>query len=105
MKLILCKKCHDVYKLSTKQTRGCNCGLTWGYYLTDGLKAEVSDNEYTQVLGFHNGTLLEALSKQNREGDREDGFGHQFIAFLMPDNAPNVVKVTGTRPVPEDADS
>ena len=93
MKLVLCTICHDVYKLTTQGKRTCACGHTWGYYLDDGLKAEVSDTPDTIVLGFHNGTLVDAIRKQRSEGDREDGFGHAFIAFLMPDNAPNVTKV------------
>lgn len=93
MKLILCTICQDVYKLTTGTKRTCKCEHTWGYYLDDGLKAEVSDNPDTIVLGFHNGTLVEAIHKQRREGDRPDGFGHSFTAFLIPDNAPNVKKV------------
>lgn len=93
MKLILCLACHDVYKLTREGKRYCACGNTWGEYLDDGLKAEVSENPDTQVLGFLNNTLAAAVYKQRNEGDRTDGMGHAFIAFLMPDDAPNVKKI------------
>lgn len=93
MKLILCLDCHDVYKLDSRAKRSCRCGLTWGYYLPDGLLAEVSDTPETQVLGFANPTLAGAIRSQREHGDRGDGMGREFTAFLMPDDAPNVRKV------------
>ena len=97
MKLILCLKCQDVYKLERNKLRQCSCQLTWGYYLSDGLNAEVSDNESTSVLGFHNGTLSEAVFLQRRTGDRPDGMGHRFTAFIIPDCAPTVKRVKEPR--------
>lgn len=96
MKLILCLDCHDVYKLA-KAKRTCACGMTWGMYLEDGLNAEVSDNPQTQVLGFHNGELAYAIQDQRTKGDRPDGLGYRFAAFLIPDSAPTVRKVLEKR--------
>ena len=93
MKLILCLVCHDVYKLTREGRRSCECGKTWGLYLEDGISAQVSNNHSTTVLGFHNGTLLDAILKQRDEGNRADGLGHRFTAFLMPTNAPNVERI------------
>lgn len=92
MKIILCIQCFDVFKLSSDATRFCKCKASWGHYLQDGLKAEVSDSEFTQVIGFHNGSLRDAILAQREHGDQDDGMGRRFTAFLMPDNAPNVTK-------------
>ena len=93
MKLILCTVCLDVYKLSSREKKSCMCGNTWGQYLSDGLKAEVSDTPDTVVLGFVNQSLREAILTKRAEGDLPDGTGHRFIAFLMPDDAPNIKRI------------
>lgn len=90
MKLILCLTCHDVYKLTTKELRKCQCGRTEGQYKPDGLNAVVSDNDDTVVLGFANNSLVETVREQRAKGDRPDGWGRQFNAFIIPTSAPTV---------------
>lgn len=93
MKLILCRYCHDVYKLTKLGVRTCACERTQGNYLPDGLHAEVSNNEYTVVLGFHNGTLVKALDQYNNDPVTEDGMGYNFTAFVIPDGVPTVKRI------------
>ena len=41
MKLILCPKCDDVFKLS-RTLKSCECGLSQGRYLEDGLYVQIN---------------------------------------------------------------
>lgn len=92
MKLLLCLVCYDVQKLA-REYRTCACGKAGGKYLADGLKAEVTNNPETVVLGFHNGRLLEALNEQKRKGDKPDGLGRDFLAFIIPDVCQTVKRI------------
>lgn len=93
MKLVICLKCHDVFKLSTKRLRRCACKHSSGKYLSDGLKAEVTASPDTVVLGFINRELGRAILDQRELGDRPDKMGRVFTAFIMPDDAANVTRI------------
>ena len=82
MKLILCKNCSDVFKLS-QMMRSCKCGMSQGRYLND-LDAEYSGSSAVP-LGFANSTLVEAIHKQP-----EDGMGTEFVAFVIPKECPTM---------------
>ena len=88
MKLIYCKICQDVYKLSDHETRHCKCRATWGKYLSDKYTAEYY-GEYAIPLGFANSSLREALANQPLEGD-----GKVFTAFVIPQNCPTMTHLT-----------
>lgn len=87
MKLLLCYDCYDVKKLA-KAWRTCKCGKVRAKYLNDGKHAEW--NGHGVLLGIHNTSLAEALMLQRDEGDRPDGLGHRFEAFVIPTKAPSV---------------
>ncbi len=87
MKLLFCGNCADVVKLNTTETRRCACGKSWGRY-TDNINAEFG-GERAELIGFANSTLSAALA-QHRAGDRADGMGHRFEAFIIPKSAPSV---------------
>lgn len=95
MKLVLCLRCHDVFKLA-KRVRRCACKHSSGKYLSDGLKSEVQASPDTVVLGFLNYRLRNAIMDQQALGDRPDKLGREFTAFIMPDDAPNVVRTEPT---------
>lgn len=88
MKLLLCYLCQDVRKLSTRLEE-CECGECIGRYLSDGLHAEFRGPG--EIIGFDNKSLANALL-QHQAGDRDDGRGHQFEAFVVPKGAPTVAK-------------
>jgi len=88
MKLILCKRCQDVFKLQTTQ-RECGCGATWGRYDDDGLHA-VYDAEFGVPIGFHNSSLANAVKNQPLEGP-----GFNFRAFVIPKECPTMRKAKG----------
>ena len=59
MKLLFCKNCQDVIKLSTKKMRYCSCKSIKGRYLKDGIHAEVSKDAI--VIALNNSELGQAL--------------------------------------------
>jgi hypothetical protein len=77
MKLVLCKKCQDVVRL-TSEMRQCKCKLSGGCYLDD-IQAVYWGND-AAPLGFDNLTLVDALKRQP-EGP---GVGATFVAFVIP---------------------
>jgi len=85
MKLIFCKSCQDVVRL-TGHLRKCQCGECWGVY-TDGLYAKVSESSV--VLGFSNPSFVRALHNPPTD---PDGPGKRFEAFVIPDGCKTVKK-------------
>lgn len=86
MKLILCKDCWDVVKLSTKEVRSCACGKCKGQY-TDDLNAWYS-GEPAIPLGIDNFDLARAQANQP-----EKGFGKNFNAFVIPKECSTFKKI------------
>ena len=41
MKLLYCPSCLNIKKLRMMEFRTCACGKSWGYYLENGLAAEI----------------------------------------------------------------
>lgn len=76
MKLILCKKCQDVFKLQ-KKTRYCKCKESYGKYL-DNLNAIYHGP--CIPIGFSNSSLLNAIRQQSYS--RESVI---FEAFTIPE--------------------
>jgi len=69
MKLILCPKCDDIFKLS-RTLKSCECGAARGRYLEDGLYAEI--NMVAIPIGLANRTLARevvAYQRGNRTMD------------------------------------
>lgn len=86
MKLILCKNCHDVFKLS-QMMRSCKCGMAKGRYLKNNFNAEYSGSSAVP-LGFANSTLVKAIDNQP-----ENGLGSEFVAFVIPKECPTMKRV------------
>ena len=76
MKLLLCKKCHDVFKLDFEE-RQCKCGSVRGKYLSE-LYA-IYSGEHAVPLGFNNQSLVDAIISQPKVGR-----GVYFEAFVVP---------------------
>ena len=87
MKLLLCKHCQDVVKITTEDKRFCLCKKTWGRTIGDGITVEVSDNEHTIVLGLSNPSLVQAIHNRPKKG-----LGSMFSAFVIPEECPTVRK-------------
>lgn len=62
---------------------------SWGRY-TDNINAVYGGEAI--LLGFNNYSLMEALADQRGQGDRPDGMGRRFEAFVIPTSAPSVRK-------------
>lgn len=93
MKLFLCLECQDVRKFTIHpEVAICNCGATKAWYLKDGLNARIDGEQGRYlVLGFSNPSLRDAITEQRFLGDRTDGRGRSFEAFIIPDSAPTVI--------------
>lgn len=63
MKLIFCRKCKDVIKLTRKESRECNCGAVRGRYLNRS-DAAVSRNAVSIAIG--NGSLQKAIARMEK---------------------------------------
>ena len=81
MKLLLCKKCQDVVRLSEDEKRICECGKVGGKYIDD-LNA-VYFGEMAVPIGFANSSLVNAIYNQP-----EEGMGETFNAFVIPKVCP-----------------
>lgn len=77
MKLIMCKKCADVYSLELLNEKHCKCGETMGMYV-DELNA-VYSGDYAIPIGFSNSGLNLAIALQPKTGE-----GFEFTAFTIP---------------------
>lgn len=86
MKLILCTKCHDVFKLDVVD-RSCKCGACTGRYLKNEIDARYQ-GEHAVPLGFNNTLLAKAIKLQP-----EKGMGRVFEAFVIPKNCPTFIKI------------
>jgi hypothetical protein len=101
MKLILCARCNQVFNLS-RSYRECDGGHGGGQYI-DNLNARVwGPKERIYVLGFANGSLVDALRDQQQLGDQTPVYmpgygitspGREFTAFIIPDSAGSVERV------------
>ncbi len=78
MKLLYCRKCHHVFKLSGWDG-ACLCGGARGRYHLNGIDA-VYSGEHAVPLGIANGSLLKAIAKQ----PLTPGPGERFEAFVIP---------------------
>jgi hypothetical protein len=74
MKLLLCKKCQDIFKLQD-ELKYCNCKESSGKYL-DKLNAVYSGP--CIPIGIDNRSLLQAIKNQPLWG-----FGYEFTAFVI----------------------
>jgi hypothetical protein len=101
MKLILCSPCNQIFNLSHTYTE-CKGAHGGGQYVDD-INAKVwGPREKIFVLGFANGSLVEALRAQLDTGDstekmpyagRMETKGRDFTAFIIPESASSVERV------------
>lgn len=86
MKLLYCKKCHDIFRIYSDEFRLCNCKESGGKYVSE-LKAVYFGN-YAIPLGLDNWSFGMALQFQPFEGD-----GKKFDAFVIPKTCSTFIKV------------
>lgn len=89
MKLLLCKKCSDVIKLTTSKVRRCECNHIAGLYVND-LDAIYAGKEAVP-LGIANSSLRTAVEYPP---EPDDTLGKVFIAFVIPTGAHTFNKVS-----------
>jgi hypothetical protein len=91
MKLLLCKKCHDVFNLQIGIVKQCSCGATKGVY-TDNLNAWWSGQGIPLCIG--NSSLREAMKQQRLEDtyNPTEFYGERFTAWVCPKNSETFVE-------------
>jgi len=82
MKLLYCKKCQDVFRLISEETRSCRCGKTSGKYISH-LEAEFT-GKFAVTLGISNDSFLSAIKKQPVSIKGQVVVGERFEAFVIP---------------------
>lgn len=96
MKLLLCLKCFDVFKLDY-ELRTCKCKEVKGKYDPDGITAVTTDNEFTINLAMGNGSVIQAIedmrelkadsdNKAPRSAYYQEGSGAINYAWVRPNN-------------------
>lgn len=101
MKLICCSKCNEVFNLWFEY-KECKGGHGGGQYV-DNLNAKVwGDPKTVFVLGFANGSFIDALGQQYKNGDSTEMMpyagkmtpkGRDFTAFVIPEAADSIERV------------
>lgn len=86
MKLLHCRSCFDIVALSFEE-RTCLCGKSSGHY-KDKLNAVVKGT--CMVIGISNPSFIKATARQMYFGDKDDGQGREFTAFIVPANCSSV---------------
>ena len=94
MKLLVCRKCGDIFNLSDK-AKTCSCGESSGRYVDD-LNAEIKGD--CKAIGFSNGSLESAYRLQLKideaQGNKETCcLGERFEAFFIPESAKTVKRI------------
>jgi hypothetical protein len=95
MKLLYCKACKSLFKLTRKKMRSCECRKVRGRYRKDGKSAEVSQNADTISVVIANRSLRDAVKrmqwwKEHRpESAREDYKSISgLVAWVRPNSGP-----------------
>ena len=87
MKLILCPKCDDVFKLS-RTLKACKCGAAQGRYLADGLYAQI--NMVAIPIGLANRPLAREVVAYQRGNKTMDA---AIDAWVFKVNEPHIERV------------
>lgn len=82
MKLLLCTKCFDVFKLDY-DLRQCKCGEVKGKYEANGATALTTDNEATISLALGNGAVMNAIADMKTHQRNTDNTAERFEYYLQ----------------------
>jgi len=88
MKLLMCTRCSDVFKLSRYETRSCRCGLVKGRYDNNGLDA-VSNGKGIS-LAINNFSLMDAMARIDLSTCTYDDFREmcKVECWVRPNSGP-----------------
>lgn len=89
MKLLFCTQCHDVRKLRYEPTL-CDCGRSFGRYLSNGHDAEYGGP--SRILGLGNGSLLQALHTPGTERPRGPA---DVLCWVKPMECDRLMRIEG----------
>jgi hypothetical protein len=107
MKILYCKKCKDLFKLTRDEVRKCKCkgSKVHGRYLKDGHEAKTSENKATISIAIDNHSLKAAIKrmrwwKEHRhESTREDyKTFSSLVAYVRPNSGRGNPNSNRTKP-------
>jgi hypothetical protein len=84
MKLILCRKCHDLVAMR-RTPRRCECGAAGGQYVDD---VNAVYHGEAVPLGIANSSLATAVQNQPEDGN----LGQRFEAFVIQKTCPTFTR-------------
>ena len=82
MKLIFCKNCWDVFKLTVGELRACGCGRCVGQYDDNRHTAVTNGEGYALAIG--NGSLLDAI--RGEKYPYRDYYGYRTVMCWVRDH-------------------
>lgn len=91
MKLLYCKRCHDIIKMSHRLNT-CECGQVKGMYTSD-LNVEYT-GAYAVPLGILNDSFIDAVRNQPEKDNEERTGGVRFEGFVIPKQCSRVTRLT-----------
>lgn len=92
MKILYCKSCKSLVRLTSKNMRWCECGKVYGQYREGGKHADVSDNPDTISVVIGTRSLHDAVKRMQRLEERKPKStrkDYQQIAKLFAYVRPN----------------
>ena len=90
MKLLYCRHCHDIIKLSHR-LKSCECGLCKGMY--SDLQHAQYTGEFAVPLGIANGSFEEAIAQQPLTSNEDGHSDATFEAFVIPKKCATLERV------------
>jgi len=90
MKLLYCKRCHDIIKLS-QRLKTCDCGNVKGMYSTERQAQFVG--EFAVPLGIQNSSFERAVNQQPKTNNEDGESEATFEAFVIPEICPTLERI------------
>lgn len=96
MKLLYCEHCHDIFALSIRQLRSCECGRVKGRYIDDqqaevspeGIRLVISSKALPQAVEDMHRLQAETGDTAGREEYRRYGCGAIEDVWVRPNTGP-----------------
>lgn len=98
MKLLTCRKCHDIFLIWGKYTRNCICGTVAGKYLNDRVTAVINKDAVVfgiDINGFNLALHCQERDKVDFPNDRID----RFFTGWIPNHPGEVIIVNTVQDV------
>ena len=90
MKLLYCRNCHDIVRLSHR-LKSCECGLCKGMY-SDERHAQYT-GEFAIPVGIANESFTDAIANQPKTSNEDGHSDVTFDAFVIPEDCATLERI------------